>query len=109
MIRLVCLLTTNLSHCFVYCRKKHQGLIQQHRKDLKHLGDQVEDLRKLSLGSQPQNGAADGGSIGSYCEVTPERLASDIFPIGTLTSSWFKVIQSTLGFTTNLRHRARGR
>jgi len=53
---------------------------------LKHLGDQVKDLRNLSLGSQPQNGAADGGSIGSYCEVAPERLASDIFPIGALTS-----------------------
>jgi len=71
-------------------RKKHQGLIQQHRKDLKHLGDQVEDLRKLSLGSKPLNGTADGSSNGSYCEVATERMASDIFPIGTLTSSWFK-------------------
>ena len=66
--------------------------MQQHRKDLKHLSDQVEDVRKLSLSSKPLNGTADGGSNGSYCEVATERLASDIFPIGTLTSSWFKVI-----------------
>ena len=63
-------------------RRKHQGLLHQHRKDVQRIEAALKDLR---------TGLPISTSQDSTPEVQRQGQTWNIRPVGTVVSSWYKV------------------